>query len=152
MNSTIGYPALGLAEAPLEPVHLVRGDTPAVAGASASWTSGVLTWGIAVLVAVALIMVARWRLSSLRGDSARAALRSLSSKLRLNRQERALVESLASLFPGAAPGAVHPVALLLSEDAFIRAAEASLRSGATSDAVTLDALHHKIFEPRPGST
>jgi len=89
------------------------------------------TWvwimGFALLAGVPGVVagVARWRLERLRPEE--AAFRSLARRLGLSPADRVLVRKLASIIEA------KPVALLISETAFDRAASAPCRAEATGE-------------------
>lgn len=127
---------------PIEAVHLVHGAPDAASNAADP--AGLLTtsppvwpWVVAAIMLIALVALLFHRRSNGRGvDIPTRTFRRLSRRLRLSRAERELVASLAA----SSSSRAHPVALLLSQDAFIRCAEGA---AAASDAVA--DLHAKIF-------
>jgi hypothetical protein len=133
---------------PIEAVRLVRDAASPSANASAV---AVPFWPWIALALAALIVIialarAAWRRN--REDPAARAFRRLCSFLRLTRAEQHLLGDLAHPDNSAAPAALpSPVAMLLSQDAFIRAAstfKSAHRATAVEQAVA--ALHRKIFE------
>ncbi len=95
--------------AQIGPPRLFDGETPAQSGV------GLWVYAISLVVGVLLIFVVL-RLKTLLGSDDRIAFRLLARRCGLIRREREAVERLASR------SGVAPVALLISESAFSRAA------------------------------
>lgn len=129
---------------PIQPVRLVRDPaTPGVVATPAS-----LPWlpiAGAVVGIAALVLVARWALWTRRTDLGTRTFLSLARRRKLSTADRDLLRSLAGL-THARP--VHPVALLLSPDAFARAADLAVRARVPwADRTALTDLHARAFRP-----
>jgi hypothetical protein len=111
---------------PIKAVYLVTGE-PEPVGTAPSGPDAVAAAGIAVAAAILLAIATIAALRRRRRvhdamDPADLALLALSRRLRLRRSERATLRDLASAPVADWPGDVHPVALLVSRQAFETAA------------------------------
>jgi hypothetical protein len=135
---------MSVPQQPIQPVRLVRDDAqpPAVTTAPAlDWLPIV---GV-VAAFVALAAIARWVYWLRRTDLGARTFQSLARRRRLSAADRDLLHSLAAL---SAARPAHPVALLLSPDAYTRAAELAvkLRAPWASPPAIVD-LHARLFGP-----
>lgn len=134
----------------IAPTTLVRDAAPGVAVQSTWTTLSTSPWpwmaGAAILFVLAVL--ARAWVVRRREDPADRAFRSLARRLRLGSDQRTLVMRLAATSSASAP--VHPVALLLSQTAFLRAADHAARAGEKwLRRPDLPPLHAAIFAARP---
>lgn len=134
--------------APIEAVQLVRDDAvEIVAGAS---NAPALLWcciAAGVVVVMGLVMAARRYLPREGNDAPTRAFLHVCRRLKLNRSDRQLIASLASVAPSQS---VHPVAVLLSQETFVRCVGLAVDARvewAKPEAIV--AVHRKVF---PGAS
>lgn len=132
---------LPLAQAqPIEPVQLIRDAVAASEPVAATPSVVVWTWiAAAILACIALAAFTRFYWTRRNESPAARANRRIFKLLQLSRPEQQLLAALAN--------GKDPLAFLLSQNAFIRAA--AVRQPASpelSDHDAVRALHRKIFE------
>lgn len=128
-----------LATAPPAPVWISPDAAPVPAAGGSVWLPWLLAAAAVLLV---LVAAAVWRFGGSL-DKARAerlAFAWLARRVGVRRDARRLIESLA-----AAHGAASPVALLLSEAAFLEAWRRAERSAAPPPASQVLALEQRLF-------